>query len=310
MQARHIVVAGLLTFTTACGVGVETLAGEGLEASLEGEDGLSATSQSYVTLRPDLRKCMSPLCGGYYVADVNRVTLNEKYVSGLDFSLANLSPDDEDAVRSAPTGELLLRGKLGPLEAQFKTRQFRVTEAYRGMPGVQNAAGESFFRAQDRVPAINCFAAPCNNEVATRLNYAPTTSFTRLSVDRAALALVDKDWLARRVLAHGALVAGKFVNGAVFGAGPEKVLDASQVYLRVPDFAGPCPAVRLAQCPPGSTWTYTRSADRCLIPVGCVPQGICPLYVPSCAPGYQLASWRAAPSACARFACDPGFVAN
>lgn len=310
MHARHVIIAGLLTFSTACGVGDATVGGETDELSAEGEDGLSATSQSFVTLRHDNRKCMSPLCGGYFVADVNRAALTEKYVSGLDFSLSGLPQTDVDALLAAPATELLLRGKLGPIEAQFKTRSFRVTEGYLGMPGVARGAGEFFFRAADRVPAINCFAAPCNNLVATKLNYTPATPFTRLSVDSAALAYVDTDWLMDRVLAHGALVSAKFVSGAAFPAGPEKVLDASQVYVRLPDVKGPCPTFGMMRCPTGSTVAFTRSADRCLKPAGCVPQGKCTQLPPTCADGYQLASWSVAPRACAQFVCDVAFAGH
>jgi hypothetical protein len=310
MKSLRFVIAGLLTFTAACGVAEATLGGETAELTAEGEDSLSATSQSFVTLRHDARKCLSPVCGGYFVADVNRATLNEVYVSGLDFSLSGLAQADVDDVLAAEPGELLLRGKLGPVESVHRTRAFRVTEAYRGMPGVARGAGELFYRAADRVPAINCFAAPCNNELATKLNFTATTAFTSLSVDSAALAYVDTAWLSDRVLKHGALVSAKFVNGKAYPAGPEKVLDSSQVYLRMPDVKASCPTFGMMRCPEGSTVAFTRSADRCMKPAGCVPVGKCTQVPPSCAAGYQLASWAVAPRACAQFACDVSFAGN
>jgi hypothetical protein len=33
------------------------------------------------------------------------------------------------------------------------------------------------------------------------------------------------------------------------------------------------------------------------------------MFFPSCAPGYRLSSWPAAPGACDAFACDPAFTA-
>jgi hypothetical protein len=280
------------------------------EAAATSDEEISAVSQSYVVLRPDYRKCMSPICGGYYVRDANRPYGKEVYVSGLDMSLSGLDEVDAARVTGAPANELVLRGKLGAVEKKFNTRAFRVTEAYRGMPGVTVQSGDLFYRAHFRDPQITCITAPCNNTVGQKLNFKPEFDFTTLTVDDAAKPFVDKAWLSRRVLSHDAIVAAKLRNGAKFPGGYEKVLDASQVFVRIPDLAGPCPMFPIHMCPEGKVNTFSHNADRCSIPTGCATPGICPMYMPACEPGYTLASWTSQPAACQAYACEPAFLYN
>lgn len=306
MFARFLAIASLL-LAAGCGMGTETVTFDD-EITAEGFDSLSTRSRTYVTLRRDVRRCMAPLCGGYYVRDVNRVAFSERYVSGLDFSLSGLSVEDQDAIRNAADGEVVLRGKLGSMEYQYRTRTFVVGEAYRGMPGVTPVAGELFYRAGPRSPTIYCFAAPCDNEVATKLNSTQTTYFTGYDVARAAKPHVDQDWLMSRVASHAAIVSAKFSAGQQMGAGAEKLLDASQVFVRLPERIGPCPRVAERLCPSGTVPTYTRTADRCLVQGECVTPGYCTMSMPVCAPDYGVVSWPAAPDGCKAFSCDPSFV--
>lgn len=270
---------------------------------------LSTTREAFVVLRHDARRCVSPLCGGYYVREVNVSKPKETYVSGLDLAQAGLADEDAAKVTSAPAEELLLKGTLGPIEKRFGTRPFVVTEAYRGLPGVVPASADLFYQARDREPAIQCFAAPCNNELAQKLGAKTTTAFTTLSVARASRPLVDQAWLARQVTSYGGVVAAKLRNGTKYPAGYEKVLDASQVYLRVPVATPPCTRFPLHLCPEGQINTFARTADRCLIPNGCRTPGACSKqHVPVCADGYSMVEWTSAPSACQAYACDPAFV--
>src|ERR1043165_7560452 len=137
----------LVVVAMGCGV-QEAAVGTG-EADPVAEGGeLSASSRTYVGLRIDMRRCISPLCGGYWVHDLNRATLDETYVSGLDFSSSGLSEADQSRGFSG-IGEVVLRGKLGPKEAQFNTRAFIVSEAYRGLPGMTVDAADSFYKLEE-----------------------------------------------------------------------------------------------------------------------------------------------------------------
>jgi hypothetical protein len=274
----------------------------------ESSSDLSASSRSYVTVRHDDRKCMAPMCGGYWVKDVNKTTA-EQYVSALDFGSSGLDEVLIGKVLEAPAGELVLNGKLGPKEQTYKTRMFRVFEAYRGMPGVEPIVGDIFYKAEDRDPPIQCFAAPCPNEVASKLNTSTKKTFDGYQVELAARPHVDQDWLIDRVNHHGAIVAALILNGVKYPAGYEKILDASQVYLNVADMTDACPTIPLAPCPDGAGWTFTRDVGLCLDPNACVEDGNCPsLAPPQCEEGYAISSWRVASPSCRRFACDPAFV--
>lgn len=281
--------------------------GQNDEAQAEAEGAISTGRTSYVSIRHDTRKCISPLCGGFWIRDLDS-SAAETYVSGLDFSLSGLDAESQATVHEAPTGELVLRGKLGHVESHYKTRPLMVLAAYRGMPGVSADMAGTFFTVAERSPKIECFAAPCNNVVAKELNTGTKHDITRLSVDEVGSPLLDETWLASRVFAHGAIVGGKLVNGALYPAGYETVLSAAQVFVRIPEKQAACPMYKLAACPTGEVRTFTRDENRCQVPSDCVKPGICPLYLPACGDGYQLASWPGGTHGCSQFACDPKFT--
>jgi hypothetical protein len=300
--------AAMLALPLGCAAEVAPASDTAEGESTTADEGLSATKVSYVVLRHDDRKCMSPLCGGFWIRDANRPTQKETYVSALDLSQSGLGDGDAAKVTGAPATELVLAGKLGPVEKAHGTRPFVVTEAYRGMPGVVAASGETFYQAHDRTPAIQCFAAPCNNEIAEKLNFSSSFAFTTLSVARAAKPFVDQTWLARSVLTRDAIVSATTHNGAKMAAGYEKVVDASQVFVRIPNKIGPCPLFPIAKCPDPRVNVWSRNADLCEVPAGCAQPGICPMFMPACPEGYTLSSWTTSPSACNAYACDPSFL--
>lgn len=291
-----------------CGVTEAELNDVGGESSEElGE--LGTSTRSYVVFRRDMRRCVAPLCGGFWVHDVNRANLNEQYVSGFDFSKSNLAglPEHQGDVTGAPAFEVVLYGKLGPKESTFNTRTFLVTSAWRGMPGVTfTEPADTFMRVKS--VDLQCFAAPCPSLRASKLHSTTKTLFHDLEVKPAALPLVDRDWLTFRVIEEDALVAGRFVPGAVVGVGQEKVLEASQVFVHLPDRKRSCPRVAPPSCSGDETAVWTRNQDRCIVPAGCGGGGACALVVPECAEGYDLMSWTGGPFACTQYACDPSWL--
>lgn len=290
----------LIAAATACGPA------PGEPEATSGEDEISTRTPAYVTLRRDVRRCIAPLCGGYWIKDVNR-SRAEVYVSALDFSEANL--DDATIAKVHEAAELVIFGRLGPRESQFNTRPLVVLEAYRGLPGVTARTTDGFYSVTTNDPPIQCFAAPCNNDLARRLNSrAAQQSFTGVEVAPVLRGFVDAAWLVGRVERHGALVSAHFEDGQQFPAGRERLLVTSQIYIRLPDTTGPCPAMPIARCPEGQVNVFGRNADRCIIPAGCVEPGFCTEAFPVCDEGYTLASWAAAPNGCEAYACDPSFV--
>ena len=296
----------LYTLALAFGLSLGATACSTSTGADQDSDDLSAASRTFVSVRRDTRKCAAPKCGGYFVKDVNRsASTEERYVSGLDF--AHATDLDDAAIEQAldaPDGELVLRGKLGPL-GSHSTRKFLVYEAYRGMPGFGPATGDAYVAVEPRDPQVQCFTAPCDNLTSHELNHTPKTNFTR--TDAALANLVDAAWLENRVDHGGAIVAGSFVPGDTFPGGPEKVLQASQVFLKLPERVGPCTATPIPDCSP-DTATFTRNADRCVEFSACVDGGVCPQYVPACPEGFSLSSWRGGVNACPVYACDPAWL--
>lgn len=280
----------------SCGLNESTVGSDG---TLDDGAELSSTSRTYVQLRADQRACASPMCGGFFVHDVNRATLTEQYVSGLDFSQSTLSDADQQRIIEAADGDVVLRGKLGPKEPVHHTRAFIVTDAWRGMPSHDLASGDAFFMVA--LANIQCFAAPCPTMQATKAN---STSKTLLhELDLGAMGFVDQEWLSKRVSEDSAIAAGQIVR-----ADGKTTLAVSNVFVKLPENVGPCPALPQTQCPSHRVQTFKRNADRCIVPDACVSPGVCNFLVPNCGDGYTAVSWKAAPNACSVVSCDPSWL--
>lgn len=308
MGRSSVAVVALSLWSLGCGPSEADVSGEAPSELSSTGDELSSASRSYVTLRKDTRKCMAPLCGGWYVADVNRASLNEQYVSALDFTSGGVSFDArvEAAVLGAGDGEVVLRGKLGAKENTWHTRKFVVSDAWRGLPGVRVAQGDVF----NAVAPMNlqCIVAPCPSVKVSQLNSTKTVLAHGLTFARAAKPFVDLNWLESRVLGHGALVASRLSSGQTYAGGTEKLVDASQVLIHLPETVGPCPMRMVTQCPSGQVHTGVRTADRCVVPTACVLPAMCSKIMVACEAGYTMSSWAQGVGACPSFACDPTFV--
>jgi hypothetical protein len=255
------------------------------DISSDGEASLSTSQDRYVLLRPEAQ--------GFTVHELNRGT--EVTVADVQLSVAD---DEVDRlVRSAPDGELVVRGHLDAMPTETRAPVFVVSEAYRGMPGMAVGRGDSFFT----VNGFDCTSDGCSRLVATWLNLTEPMEAGTLNLTQAAKPFVDAAWLRERVLAHGALVAATL-------SGNELV--ASQVFVRLPDALGPCPTVAAASCTGSTVPTFAREAGRCLLPTGCSEPGECLMRLPVCEPGYTLHSWMAGSPACPAYACDPSFVST
>jgi uncharacterized protein DUF6748 len=269
------------------------------ERSTDDEDAISTRTEAYVSVLRDLRRCVAPLCGGYFIHEVNRNTAT-RYVSGLDFSRTQL---DDTAIASIPQAaddQILLKGRLGPSEPRFHTRPLLVTEAYLGLPGITAASTDPDYAIAMSALSDELSAKKLNSRASAK-------AIARVSVDMIG-AFVPQQWLLSRIEQHDAKVAGQITEGDAQAQEPEKILQAGQVFIRLPDRVGPCPARPVQSCPEGQVQTYTMSPDRCLIPDACVTQGICPFALPRCDDGYSGITWVRSPNACTTVACYPAFA--
>jgi len=307
----------------ACMAGCSAAAAGGETATTDVEEASRAAPDDahpfYATVRRDETSCAPS--ARVFVRAVGASERREIPVSELDVHEAGLDPAGIAAVRTAPDRDLLLYGRLGSPHPTTGARPFVVAAAYRGMPGVHARRGDALFRVEAAAACDDGGAAtprggrtedPPNLRAMRIDGPATPIELASLTVSSAARSGVDPSWLERRVVAHGAIVAAHpshlSSTRAPVGAARSSRLDASQVFVRLSDAVGACPELSAIRCPDGETPTYERSADRCLVPTGCVVRAMCPAAVPACEEGYTLASWPAAPSGCPRYACDPSFL--
>src|SRR4030095_3898414 len=133
--------------------------------SLSFPDSLNSTS-TYYTVRPDLRRCAAPLCGGFFIKRVNQSLARcadgrmktECYVAEIEWN-------DQPQVEPR---RALLRGDLTSkrFNAAGKLGILRVTESWQSASEKQPVG--IFYRARDLV--VRCIAAPCKTHHEAKLN--------------------------------------------------------------------------------------------------------------------------------------------
>jgi eight-cysteine-cluster-containing protein len=189
-------------------------------------DSRAGTSTFYI-IRRDLRRCASPLCGGYFIKLVNQSRtrcangrhMSECYVANIEWNGQPEPQKDGALVRGSLSTRGDRRGKYGVLSAR---------EVW--LPGADKQPSGTFYRVRDR--GIRCIAAPCETHHEAQLNSTLSRNIAGvdLSGAGASAAAVSE---ANTVLTgpDGVLVAG--VHNRVTGpAGRSQMLKATQFYLR------------------------------------------------------------------------------
>ncbi|MCA9591226.1 MAG: hypothetical protein KC657_38285 [Myxococcales bacterium] len=217
-------------------------ADDGAEETEASADELQAGAYTYYVARRDLRRCVAPLCGGFWVSRVNRDTTRcadgsyapECYVTDLDLSKLRLDAaeqDVRDAVgMSTETTRAVLRGVMrSETHPSFgKLGRFRATEAWtaRGDAAITG----TFFKVSDS--GIRCITFPCPSVREIKLNASSRANVSGLDLDAAPGTADDKDAARSALYGEGLLVAGDNVPGAKGPAGVGTSLAASQYFLR------------------------------------------------------------------------------
>lgn len=202
--------------------------------------GIDVGSSGYFSVRPDLRKCPSPLCGGVFVQRVNHRTTRcndgklrpECYVAEVDLTALRLPEEQESSVRErVQNGTVLLNGQLTsrPFSALGAPGRLIANEVW--LAATDAGPTGSFFMTRDT--GLVCFAAPCLSFQESKLN-----TFAESAIAGVDLSLVyaEPQQLADAEEAlrseEGILVAG--THSAVTGpSGTATSLIASQFYLAV-----------------------------------------------------------------------------
>lgn len=195
---------------------------------------LLAASGDYFLVRQDRRRCISPLCGGYFVKRVNQSRtrcangrwMSECYVAEIDWN----GQQEVDPGKALVRGDVVARrfprfGNLGAL---------RVTESWQSSS--DRPATGTFFRVRDR--GVRCITHPCLSHTARRLNLNVTTNVA--GVDLAAADADGSEAAAAMTNPEGVMVAGYFspVRGP---AGRAQTLKATKFYMRLGSEVGGLP---------------------------------------------------------------------
>jgi hypothetical protein len=195
---------------------------DSLEANPAEPDPLASTSTFY-TVREDLRRCVSPICGGYFVKRVNLPLT--RCADGRYLSECYVAEIDWNGQAQVDAGLAILRGRM--IAKRYDPRGMfgllRVEESWQAVNN--NRPTGLFYRVRDR--GLRCIAFPCPTHHEAKLN--STISQNIAGVDLSALPGAD---VARSITGRdGVIAAGDHVK--VKGpAGSMLELKATQVYLR------------------------------------------------------------------------------
>lgn len=261
-------------------------------------DALGSPGQStfYTVTRQDLRKCMWPMCGGVYVARVNRsftqcadgTWQKECYVADFDLKALALSDDAAGALTNeARIGRALLRGgvELRKTDAGIPAATFVATEGWQAR--VDAAPTGPFARLTQREKT--CLGLMCPRFDVARLNLVTTLPVHAVAMKSSVFpgALVDE---LRGILAASP-AEGVLVAGSTYVSGGRRTLIPSQVYTRVK--ASPagsegaaCGSRGLAPCGEGYFCSFPATAmcGRADAPGTCAkqPEACIEVYDPVC----------------------------
>jgi len=212
-----------------------------------------SANYTFYLARPDLRRCASPMCGGYFVRQVNSGltrcangrAMSECYVASIDWgplAETEAKPSNEAELKSSASSSVfdlstmglngaLLRGSIvtkGNGNGRYGV--LKVSEMWR--PADDDKPYGDFYRIRDL--GIRCIAAPCLTHQETKLNTSSVQKIAGVDLNEAGAAESALEQAQKAMTSStGIIVAGG--HSTVTGpAGRAWTLKASQFYLREP----------------------------------------------------------------------------
>ncbi len=298
------------------------------EKVAESEDALSGGSSNFgyfVVTRHDNRKCISPMCGGFFVKRVNQAMTTcadgskqaECYVSAITLSGVGLSAREESELRGAvETGKALMKARM--YRSKFNGVTLGTIKASEGRLGATGSTPDgTFYRVADN--GIRCIKAPCPSTTAYGLNGADEHNLIKVNLASTATP-ADQDALDRAGTAlgtkEGILIAGGIALPKCLptaNCGP--FATASEFYLRVTHSEGQgCGGRGGATCAAGQfcMWTPANICGAFDAGGACAykPE-VCPqVYMPVCGCDGQTHSNACMANAAGTSVSGPGACAK
>lgn len=236
----RLIFASLLVATaaTACTSVEDELA---TEDTSEISDAKADTTGNYTyyTVTHDQRRCVSPLCGGYWVQRVNRSTTrcgdgtyhDACYVADVDWTKLGVRATTLTKVQGAY--DLVVRATVGQKNwgGTFgKLGQLRPTEAWIGQ-GLESPDGVFVKLAET---GVRCFTTPCPTFRETKLNGTGTALLADLGWDASGATQTKIGNAITELFEHDLIIAGDryTVHGP---GGTGKARSVTQFYVRAHD---------------------------------------------------------------------------
>jgi hypothetical protein len=246
------------------------------------------TGPSYFELRRDFRRCAAPLCGGYFVQSVNRLSTvcadgaraTECYVSELDFAELGLNVEQIARLEAAPE-DVLLRGELRAEDTTFgPLGVLHVSEAWSGHAGVDPTG--PFLRIENE--GIVCITSPCLSFSAELLDI-PRVSVPVAGVDVSGIGDDPNDAFSQLNAPEGLIVAGfpEIVRGP---GGRALGIDASEYYVPITAAGAVCGTRGVPPCADGNFCDFPPESlcGRADGPGACTPtpEACIEIFAPVC----------------------------
>jgi len=236
----------------------DELAGDDGDDVLDGKADGDGGTYTYFEISADLRKCASPVCGGFFLDRLNRSTTKcvdgsyqtQCYAPELDMSESNLSAAALDKLVEAANQSVgdgvhaIVRGRFAKTNSTPipSLGRFVVTEVW--VAQSTTVASGVFAKVMDN--GVRCIAAPCPSMVEKALNSSRSANiaevdYTEAGVPDSVLEEIGNDLFTP----HGVIVAGDRFTVKVDGR-KAKGRTATAVYRRLgetvdePCFVGGC----------------------------------------------------------------------
>lgn len=198
------------------------------ELSADGKaDGYDST-YTYYSVRHDTRRCVAPLCGGYWVKKVNS-NAAEKYVAEMSFTKAGL---DEYDLQTISVAGSIVRGWVNQktFGSFGKLNVFAASEVWAAGSANPSPTG-TYYRLTDK--NFVCAKAPCFNIGEAKLNDNDRATLSGLGgklAGDAGTALFEDDKL---------IVAGSNQKDRQTGYTKDgKIVVVSEYFRRVKHYTG------------------------------------------------------------------------
>jgi hypothetical protein len=185
-------------------------------------------NSTYYTVRRDPRRCASPMCGGYWVKQVNQpltrcvdgTSKSECYVAGMEWNREAQVNERKALLRGEIEGKKFSRGEtIGVL---------RVSESWEATNEVSQSG--TYYRVRDR--GLRCITFPCETHFEAKLNSNATGNIAGVDITKAGASDEDVAEANKQMTgSNGVLVMCS--HAPVKGPGGRSVtLKATRFYLK------------------------------------------------------------------------------